>query len=307
MLYDMGVVVAWERRGDNIPAVELKTGVPAPTEFGIRFLDHGKHVLVSANQFISYWELDPNKATRKWTFDARRRVTSLVPFNNWMAVGTANGIIAVMDLHRLVKQPFSSQLAPTIVKEFNTVRNIQSPNSQHMGIRGLCADPVGLTGWIRLKWVTSCGWHLSSLLDCNTLHMEQVQVDHSMPRMQCEKAGGDLLPELSDSWSMPVKQKVLVEHTAKALFWEQVPTVTQILPGHDSRADGDDVCRYVRSEKPSLVWMNDNDNVVHTIPLSKSKGTVACFAVHPQLEWIVVGTQQDQLYVINSRAKMTAL
>ncbi len=299
----------WDDRRGPVPFVELKTNIVSPTEFSVRFVT-ASQTIVFSNQFLSSWELHPNHATRKWTLDLRRRVTSVVALNDQslLAVGTVNGMIAILDCHRLSKQPFSSELTPTVLKEFNSLRETEfSPSPQYMGIRGLSVDLLGPQGWFQLQWVTSCGWHLSAQLDANRLTMEPTCIHYTTARMQCQNAQGVLLPELPNAWSMPGHPKVCVGQLPQALFWENVSAVTQILPGHDSRAEGDDVCRYVRSEhKRFLLWRNHDDPKVRRIPLSKSKGNPVCFAIHPQLEWIVVATEQDQLYLINSRAKMTA-
>ncbi|GAX26846.1 hypothetical protein FisN_9Lh123 [Fistulifera solaris] len=307
-LYDMGIVAEWGDRRGHIPFVELKTNLVAPTDFSVCFVT-GTQMILAANQFLSCWDIHSNRAIRKWTCDLRRRVTSLVAFNDQgrMAVGTINGMIAILDCNRLSKQPFSRELTPTVLKEFNTLREIDSsPSPQYMGIRGLSVDRLGPPGWLQLRWVTSCGWHLSAQFDGNRLKMEPTCIHYTTARMQCENARGVLLPELPNAWSMPGHPKVCVGQLPQALFWENVPAVTQILPGHDSRAEGDDVCRYVRSDyKRFLLWRKHDDPKVRRIPLSKSKGSPVCFAIHPGLEWIVVATEQDQLYLINSRAKMT--
>ncbi len=308
-MYDMGIVAEWDDRKGPIPFVELKTSVVAPTEFSVEFAKETQ-VIVAANQFLSCYDIQSNRATRKWTCDLRRRVTSVVALNDQglLAAGTINGIIGVLDCNRLSKQPFSSESTPTVLKEFNTLREIESsPGPQNMGIRGLSVDRLGPPGWFQLRWVTSCGWHLSAQLDGNRLKMAPICIHYTTARMQCQNAQGVLLPELPNAWSLPAYSKVCVGQLPQALFWENVPAVTQILPGHDSRSEGDDVCRYVRSDtKRFLLWRNHDDCKVRRIPLSKSKGNPVCFAIHPHLEWILVATEQDQLYLINSRAKMTA-
>ena len=313
LLYDMGVVAEWDDRRGNMPCVEIKTGVPAPTEFLAHFVNDGKHVILVSNQFVSCWDLNTNNsstpATRKWTLDLRRKVTSIVPLKhtNLMALGTTNGVLVVVDTQRLTKQPFSRESVPTVVKEFNTLRELESPSPHHMGIRGLCADPLGPPGWMQLRWVTSCGWHLSTHLDLNRMKMDKAHVYYRTLRMRCKNADGAVLPELPNAWSMPINQKVLVGQSKQALFWENVLPVTQVLPRHDSRTEGDDVCRYERSViKRVLYWMNHTDQQLLRIPLSRSKGNPICFAVHPHLEWIVVGTDKDQMYLINSRARITS-
>jgi hypothetical protein len=310
-LYDISHVAAWREqpgRGNAAPChMILSPGVVAPSESCIVFLNEGRHAVVSANHNLSFWDLSTR--ARQWNFNWGKRISSMVIVSEEIVViGSSRGLLAFVNYKKLERASFSLTPTPTVVKEWLSHRGLETPNKDAMGIRDLVVDCVGPGGQlVRLCWVTFCGWQLSVTVDLADKGCESARIHHATALIKCKNASGAPVQPPRRSWSVPVDNKMQVTSSETAMFWENVPSVTQILPGHDRRVAGlgDESSRFVRSNmKPSLLYKFADHDSLSRIPLSNKRGPPTCLAVHPSHEWIVVGTQQDNFYAVNSRCKV---
>lgn len=289
---------------------KLATGVASPTETSLFFLDEGRKVLIAANQNLALWDLTRNK--QLWSWKWNRRISSMAAASKDVVIlGSNNGIMALVNHQRVQRTNFSLSPTPTILKEWVSYKGLDTPSGERcMGIRRLVVDcvwPHG-DGLLHLNWVTFGGWHLSACVELSTVSTkyERPTIHHETAQVQCQNSAGEPVRPPRITWSLPVENKVQVTSTSDALFWEDVPAMTQILPGHDCRVAGmTEQSLYVRATgKPGLLCKFADHAPLSRIPLSKRKGSPTCLAVHPSHEWIVVGTKQDKFYVINSRPKV---
>jgi hypothetical protein len=283
----------------------LSTGVAVPSESCIIFFNEGRHAVVSANHHLSFWDLSTR--TREWNFNWGKRISSMAMVSDEIVViGSSRGLLAFVNYKKLERASFSLNPTPTVVKEWLSSRGLETPNKDAMGIRDLVVDCVLPGGLVRLCWVTFCGWQLSVTVDLAGKGSESAQIHHATQLIKCKNASGVPVQPPRRSWSLPVDNKVQVTSSETAMFWENVPTVTQILPGHDCRVAGlGDESRFVRSNRiPSLLYKFADHDSLSRVPLSNRRGPPTCLAVHPSHEWIVVGTQQNNFYAVNARCKV---
>ena len=190
-----------------------------------------------------------------------------------------------------------------------------------------------LQGLIHLDWVTRCGWHLTTCVDIQAAaaaaaaagkhskhryYATPPQVQYRTARVIYKHASTN--QELKNppiTWSMPANHaKVKAAIADGSLLWEHVPQVTQILQDDNKYVLGSDgSSHFVRAnDKPTLLWRDigqqqqpssggDNDDGLSRIPLSKRRGQPTALAIHPNREWIVVGTKAHNIYAINARSK----
>jgi hypothetical protein len=216
----------------------------------------------------------------------------------------------VMNLKVLQRTSFSLEKSPTIVKEWLSYRSLSTPGSIAMGIRDVRVEffstMMTKTDVLHLNWVTFCGWHMSAWVYTVEKNHCPAEIVHETDRVKCLKASGEPVKEPPvRSWSLPINHRVQVGATDTAMFWEDVPNVTQILPEHNPTILGPRESRFVRSDgKPALLWtMMGQGGTVFRIPLSKRRGPHTAFAVHPSHEWVAVGTKENNIYAVNSRCK----
>lgn len=182
----------------------------------------------------------------------------------------------------------------------------------------------------RLTWATVGGWMLSSSLDIecsNTEKQKKACGDVRVKRhatnvifqsnpVRCISSEGNDIVLSSKSWSLPTSGRIVVNNSMyDGFIWERVPDATIVLPARDGRVVGDKHPTMKRdtSQKPQLLWLkqvptnDDNmaqeDVVINEITLSRRFGPPTIVIVHPNNEWLVVGSTNFGLVLFNSRQK----
>ena len=176
----------------------------------------------------------------------------------------------------------------------------------------------------RLVWVTAGGWVLSSQIEINDTSSSvrrrppNCHLHFSTRPIQFVYENGQPCDRQKPAWSLP-EHRLALSGSDRALVWERVPDhVVHRLPSntYDDRVlDVKPVLPVSGSTKPSLCWLNLRDIVqscrscgniptkLQRVPLSKRMGPPTCLAVHPDHEWIVVGTNHQGIQLLNARGE----
>lgn len=299
----------------------------------ILFLDH-KNVLVSVGRILFRWQLplpDKNKGKQQraparegilvWRHQPPSPVTSMAPIgSNLVIIGTNRGHMCLIDWTKRTKVTlsFCHEHRPKVLQSWVPHERLKAPNEDSslrnkMGIMKLRIETsnhestVGKRHWgrCRVKWVTQSGWLLSTILDSIRIP-DNCLVHYSSPQVVFKNADGSLIDTERKSWSLPYNSiGVDLSDQVPACF-VGVPTVTKILSHHD---------KFVLDSQPSTVvcdqkvlMVHGNDGEIHNIPFPGAlKALPQALAVHPSLEWIVLGERKRLHIMLNTaRAKVKA-
>lgn len=256
-----------------------------------------------------------------WRHQPPSPVTSMAPIgSNLVIVGTNRGHLCLLDWTKRTKVTlsFCHEHRPKVLISWVPHEQLKGPNEdgslrKKMGILKLRVETsnqevtVGKRHWGRccIKWVTQSGWLLSTTLDSMRVP-ENCRVHYSSPRVVFKNADGSLIDSERMSWSLPYNSVgVDLSDQAPACF-VGVPTVTKILSHHD---------KFVLDSQPStlvsdqqVLMVHGNDGEIQNIPFPGSlKALPQALAIHPTLEWIVVGERKRLHIMLNStRAKVKA-
>jgi hypothetical protein len=276
-----------------------------------------------------------------WKFQYKDTITAMaVLTHDTVVLGTCNGRLAVLNWKQVTRAAFSCKPSPTLIEDW--VSYFAGPSQEQMeipsaplamGIRNLRViaerSVPGKLVQYRLVWVTSCGWVVSSALEVVSSPAEPKQaftpekhirrrkgceVHHTTKPIKWRSMDGEEVSLLTPTWTVPTK-RLQVGTTGKALVWQKVDDdVTQVLPHHDQRVLGSEPSfEQRRYTKPKLQWMSMSPSYrglgterypLRTIPISKRAGSPTGIAIHPGHEWIIVGTSQNGMYLINARSKV---
>jgi hypothetical protein len=170
--------------------------------------------------------------------------------------------------------------------------------------------------------VTSGGWVLTSSLELNTnlgrqlkqnaanlsVKRSKVEVIFQSNPVRCYSNEGKAVDTIQKSWSLPLSSNALRMCIASngGYFVETVPDVSMILPNRDNRVAGEQQVQLIRNSahKPSVHFIcHSSPPIVSKIPLPRrmfGEG-LSSIAVHPNNEWIVIGSVNFGLIVLNAR------
>jgi hypothetical protein len=186
-------------------------------------------------------------------------------------------------------------------------------------------------GHVRISWVTVSGWLLSTVMESPTLHGD-CQVLHTPPKVEYRTADGDVVDTTTTTTTSGSNNNTKAKRTrttttayslppdpmradtttssSQLMVWSDVPAVTKILPHHN---------KYVLDAQPKVTRPNQrallmrhlqqerstNTTTISTstcsrtqsIPLLAAK-TPQAIAVHPGLEWMVLGVDHRLVLMV---------
>jgi hypothetical protein len=202
----------------------------------------------------------------------------------------------------------SREHRPKILQTWIPHDRLKAPNEDKslkdmMGIMNMRVETsnqeceVGKRHWGRccVKWVTRCGWLLSMKLD-SVRSRDSCLVHYSSPEVVFKNADGKLINVEKKSWSLPHSEVGMDLSKQVPACFAEVPAVTKILSHHDKFVLDSQPSTIV-SKKMALVVHGRNDER-HKIPFpGVMRNLPQALAVHPSLEWIVVG-ERHKLHVM---------
>ena len=292
----------------------------------IMFLD-SQNVLISVGSIVFRWQLSAageNKGRKKkvpvsagilvWRYQPPSPVTSMAPIgSNIVIIGTNRGHMCLLDWTKRTKVTlsFSHEHRPKILQSWVPHDHLKAPNEDgslrnKMGIMKMRVETsnqectLGRRYWgrCRVQWVTQSGWLLSMMLDSLRVP-DKCSIHYSSPKVVFRNADGSLIDTQRKTWSLPYGVPGFDLSNQVPACVVGVPTVTKILSHHDKFVLDSQPQTLVSSERVLVVHGNDNE--VHNIPFPAAvKDLPQVLAVHPSLEWIVVGERKRLHIMVNS-------
>ena len=301
----------------------------------ILFLN-AQNVLVSVGSILYRWKLSllndhqpkqrqfkqqqQNRTTTSgtlvWRYQPPSPASSMAPLgSNLVVIGTNRGHLCLIDWTKRTKVTlsFSHEHRPKVLQNWIPHDRLKGPNEDkslrnRMGIMKLrvetsnqeCIGGKRHWGRCRVMWVTQSGWLLSTILESTARIQENCLVHYSSPKVVFKNADGSLInTDDRKSWSLPYNKIGVDLSNQAAVCWVGVPTVTKVLSHHD---------KFVLDSQPSTIvskrralMVRGIDNEIHNIPLPGTvKDLPQSVAVHPSLEWIVVGEGKKLHIMIGS-------
>jgi hypothetical protein len=326
-LFDVEDVAHWQQeqtvsqtqaRYDNPPGRYF----PVPQNNGgqctLLFVNNGNHLVVGCGTILSCWLVDRDllKPSLLWKFTWKMISTIVEISSDLILLGSRSGHFALLNWRLQTKAAFTMQPIPLLIHEwvsFSGIRNCPSNEVIGMGIRHAHVTEKHPGGLYRIIWVTDCGWLLSSRFDINTNHtpttivMALPQVLHRTSTVRCFRlTGSSNVPthvhETNPSWSVPI-YPVKSQSNTSLLCWENVPSVSKMLPHQDKTRLGSTEVQFHRSlEGPSLRCMCLMGNCMYCIPMPKIENLCA-LALHPDSDWIVAWTDHGLTAITTRRAQ----
>lgn len=293
---------------------------------------NAQNLLVSVGRVLYRWEfslLKNNKerqqrgsvaaGTLVWRYQPPSPVTSMAPIgSNLVVIGTNRGHLCLIDWTKRTKVTlsFCHEHRPNILQTWVPHDRLKAPSEDkslrnRMGIMKLRVETsnqecrLGKQHWgrCRVKWVTQSGWLLSMTLDSVRVQ-DNCHVHYSSPEVIFKNADGSLINNDRKSWSLPYNTIGTDLSNQVPACFVGVPAVTRILSHHD---------KFVLDSQPNTIvskqmvfMVHGIDDKIHNIPFpGVVKNLPQALAVHPSLEWIVVG-ERNRLHIMVSsgRAKI---
>lgn len=276
-----------------------------------------------------------------WKFQYKDTITSMsVLTADTIVLGSSTGLLAILNWKKVVRASFSCKPSPTLVEDWVSFSagplqeqfDTPSPTAA-MGILKIhvIAESTipGEISLYRLVCVTSCGWVLSSVIEalspCTDSKLacaseirirrrKGCELHHSTKPIKWKEIGGDVVSLKTRTWVVPTK-RIQVHNTEMALIWQKVEDDTvHVLPHPDQRVLASAPSLAMpRCMNSTLEWMATSYSScgvgseryhLRTIPIPKNAGPLTCIAVHPDQEWILVGTSQTGISLINARSNI---
>lgn len=326
-VYDIDLVARWladqtdsGTLSHRPPPQKTYRSVGAPRISGnvadIVFLN-SEHIVASIGTTVVCWMV-PKKIQAPsivvWRYQPPSSVTSIAPLSsNLIVVGTSQGHLSILNWTIHTKErSFSNERRPLVLQTWiphAALKIARDDNLLRMGIlklgietgTNLCADSVaGDENWgvCRITWVTQSGWLLSSSLESPTTR-GSCSVHHAPPQVIYRNSDGQRITSDRKSWSLP-QEPVGVHLSDSATCLSEVPAVTRILSHHDKFVLDSQPCS-TRSTKRAILIRCRHDQALNSISLPPSvKKVPQTLAVHPSLEWIVLG-EGEKLHVLVGR------
>lgn len=207
---------------------------------------------------------------------------------------------------------FSHEYRPKVLQSWVPHDHLQAPNKDSslrnkMGIMKMRVQTsnqectLGKRNWgrCRVQWVTQCGWLLSMTLDSLRIP-DKCSIHYSSPKVVFKNADGSLIDTQRRTWSLPYGATGFDLSNQGPACLVGVPAVTKILSHHD---------KFVLDSQPQVlvssqrVLVVHGDDQVHFIPFPGAvKDLPQVLAVHPSLEWIVVGERKRLHIMVKSES-----
>jgi hypothetical protein len=191
----------------------------------------------------------------------------------------------------------------------------------------------------RLVWLTSNGWVFSVEIElshplqevkeschgavhhldnaCSIQRKNKCEILFSTQPVTYVDHNGKVPTSYKKEWVMARKPiPCVMDH--RRLVWEKVnDDVTVVLPHPDQRVSGSTTSTMEQSNraKPSLNWMSLESSIlwkkgtttrrvpISSISLGRRVGLPTCLAVHPNQEWIVIGTTKCGISIMHSHRR----
>jgi hypothetical protein len=279
-----------------------------------------------------------------WKFQYKEAITSMAVLTSDMIVlGSCSGRLAVLSWKKVVRASFSCKPSPTLVEDWVSFSagplqeqlETPSPTSAMAILKLNVIAESTISGKLviyRLVWVTSCGWVLSSTIEVlssstdpklpsasETLirRRKGCELYHATKPIRWKDFGGELVGPSKSMWVVPTK-RIQVDNAEMALVWQKVEDdAIQVLAHHDQRVLGSAPrLAHPRCMNLKLQWMTMLGSFcgpvtkryqLRTISIANSAGPITSIAIHPDQEWIVVGTSQNGILLVNARSNIPQL
>jgi len=257
-------------------------------------------------------------STASWTLIWRYELPSLVTStaavgSNLIVVGTNRGHVCLIDWTKRTKATlsFCHEHRPKVFRTWIPHEQLIEPKEdkslgKQMGIMKMrvetsnkdCVVGKRLWGRCRVKWVTPSGWLLSMILDSSRIQ-DNCLVHYSSPELVLKNADGSIITPKKRFWSLPYNTIGVEFSNRVPACWIGTPTVTKVLSHHD---------KFVLDSQPRTIvskeimfMVQGIDDEIHNIPLPGIvKDPPQMLAVHPSLEWIVVGERRKLRIMVSS-------
>lgn len=139
----------------------------------------------------------------------------------------------------------------------------------------------------------------------------QTEVALKTKPVRCINSEGKEVELTTQSWSLPQTSDDLQMNTTMSGGYvvETVPEVKMVLPHHDARVVGEKQPFPVRdsNHKPGFLWVRDKIDVgsgrfvTSNVSLPRRMGKLVRIVVHPSNEWILIGSTNLGLRILNTR------
>jgi hypothetical protein len=329
---DHTTTTAWHTNATRVPCREFVCKVKSSTVATLLFVSDEQHILVATDDSVTCFSLyQPSTGSSSsissnkksvWTLPWQRvsAMTCIQNSRDLILLGSTEGSFCVINVKRLHRVSFSVTVRPTIVCEWSSYRNNNYNNNSDvnacpaatwMGIQHIFADSLELLSEKLmiglLTWVTSGGAIMSAsnieLRGDNKSPRMTVHVHHSPKMIRCINAEKEDVPLSRPMWSFP-SSRCRSHCTSELAVVEKVSQITRVLPGHDQRVmstSSMDQMIHQDNSKPQLVlqWMQGSRKTT-SIELRDAPLAVA---IHPQQEWIAVGSNTFGVYLLHSRKR----
>lgn len=282
------------------------------------------NILVSVGRVVFRWQLSvPGENSRRkrnapasagilvWRYQPPSSVTSMALIgSNIVLLGTNRGHMCLIDWTKRTKVTlsFSHEHRPKVLQSWVPHDHLRAPNEDgslrnKMGIVKMRVETsnqectLGKRHWgrCRVQWVTQCGWLLSMTLESLRIP-DKCSIHYSSPEVVFKNADGSLIDTQRKMWSLAYGATGFDLSNQVPACLVGVPAVTKILSHHDKFVLDSQPQALVSSERVLVVHGNDDE--VHSIPFpSAVKDLPQALAVHPSLEWIVVG-ERKRLHIM---------
>ena len=273
------------------------------TVSSVHFLNP-KTVFVSLGTIVLCWKLQKDTTSLIWRYQPPASVTCASPFGSTLLLmGTKRGHLSLINWKRYTREgAFTSENRPVVMQEWipHTKLKLSSKEQRlQMGIIDLKVETTSDNGgtddpWGRCKisWITTGGWLLSTIMESTTIR-DLPTIDHQTPLVKYLNADGTTTQVNKEEWSQP-QDPIFSCMNTNLLCWPDVPAVTKVLPHHNKYVL-DSQRRIIRSNTRSLLYRDCR--ITHSINLP-CKTMPQTIAIHPDLEWIVMGVGQKLVLVV---------
>ena len=193
------------------------------------------------------------------------------------------------------------------------------PNTQAGGSQPMY-PPSSCQGRRTIRWVTAGGWVLECPLEVTNKaklvpSVSQMEVLHRPPRVKLQSCDGTELSKLGDNsgadgsndydslYSLPL-DKMCSCSTGSSLIWSHVPSSVKRFGHHDKYVVESGQSQLFRSQSKKrfmrVLSSRNIDGRASAIAMPADGKSPQVMTVHPDLEWMVVGTEQELLLMINN-------
>jgi hypothetical protein len=313
-LYNVDRVSTWltkhPRNAALVPPKRTYIHLSYPRTCGsastVHFLDP-QTVFVGIGTTVYCWKLQKDMTSLAWRYQPPASISCVAPFgSNMLLLGTNRGHLCLLNWKKYTRErAFSSENRPIVIQEWIPHAKLKSLNQEQRNRMGIIKMKVETNsrigenetpwGCCRISWVTSGGWLLSLVVE-SPMERGDCQICHATPLVQYLNPDGTSTETKKQEWSQP-QDPIGVCMNSRMICWSDVPAVTKILPHHNKYVL-DTQRRIVRSGKRALLYRDEG--TTHSIKLP-GKDMPQTVAIHPGLEWIVMGVGKKLILLVGRR------